>query len=340
MNKTSVIEKYFLFILLGIVIAVVIAIFYPFLTMVILSAAFAVVLSPLYNWVKKRLTRGIPWIASIITVILFLLCLCVPLFFIGTVVFNQTQELYQNFAQSNASNTSIQSIDTYINNILPNGFTFDTHAKINDLITFISNNITGFFTSTFNTLIMFILMVLSMFYILKDGSHWRKTLVHIIPLSKHNIEEILSKLSLAINRILKGSFFIAIVQGLLTGIGFTIFGIPNPALWGVVAGMASFVPTIGTSLVSVPAMIFLLATGKEPQAVGLLVWSMVLVGMIDNLLTPYVISKNTEIPSLFILFSILGGISLMGPVGLLIGPLVLSLLYSLISIYKKEVGFE
>jgi predicted PurR-regulated permease PerM len=307
--------------------------------MVILAAAFAVVLNPAYAWIKKKVTRGVPWIASVITVTLFLLCLCVPLFFIGTTVISQTQDLYQNFTENGgASSASINSIDTYIDNILPDGFTFDTHAKINDLILFISNNLTSFFASTFNTIIMFILMVLSIFYILKDGSHWRKTLIHIIPLSKHNIEEILSKLSTAINRILKGSFFIAIVQGLLTGIGFTIFGVPNPALWGVVAGMASFVPTIGTSLVSVPAMIFLFVTGMEAQAIGLLVWSMVLVGTIDNLLTPYVISKNTEIPSLFILFSILGGISLMGPVGVLIGPLVLSLLYSLISIYKKEVG--
>jgi len=72
------------------------------------------------------------------------------------------------------------------------------------------------------------------------------------------------------------------------------------------------------------------------QALGLLIWSFLLIGMIDNLLAPYIISKDTEIPSLFVLFAILGGISLVGPLGILVGPLVLSLLYSLVSIYKKE----
>jgi predicted PurR-regulated permease PerM len=335
---TSSIEKYFLFALLAIVLVFTLAIFYPFLSMFILAAAFAVVLTPLYNWIKLHITKGIAWLASLMTIIIFLLVLCVPLFFVGTMVFNQTQDLYHSIIVNGNSSTFVQSIDTSINRLMPEGFTFDTHAKITQLVSVLSNNITGFFTSTFRTIATFILMILALFYLLKDGAEWRKNMTRILPLSDNNINEILSKLSLTINRILKGSFFIAIVQGILTGIGFALFGVPNPALWGVVAGMASFVPTVGTSLVSVPAMLFLYFTGMEAQALGLLLWSILLVGTIDNLLAPYVISKNTEIPSLFILFSILGGISLLGPVGLLIGPLALSLLYSLIAIYKKEVG--
>lgn len=340
MHTTPVIEKYFLFVLLGIVIILALAIFYPFLTMVILAAAFAVILTPLYLWIKKKITRGIAWIASVLTVLIFLVGLCVPIFLIGTMVFNQTQDVFQSITANGSSTPSLRSIDVSINKFLPDGFTFDTHEKINELFSSITNNVSGFFASTFRTIIMFTLMILTLFYLLKDGLVWRKTLTQLVPLSKRNIDEILSKLSLTINRIIKGSFFIAIVQGLLTGVGFAVFGVPNPALWGVVAGMASFIPTVGTSLVSVPAMAFLFLSGMEAQAIGLLIWSMVLVGTIDNFLTPYVISKDTEIPSLFILFSILGGISLMGPVGLLIGPLVLSLLYSLISIYKKEAGLD
>ena len=111
---------------------------------------------------------------------------------------------------------------------------------------------------------------------------------------------------------------------------------PNPALWGVIAGLASFIPNLGTSVVSIPAILFLYFTGMPLHALGLLIWSMFLVGTIDNILSPYIISKDTEIPSIFMLFSILGGISLMGTIGILIGPLTLSLLYSLVSIYRKE----
>lgn len=336
--KTTFAEKYFLFALLAIVIAVTLLIFYPFMSVIVISGAFAVVLEPVYIWIKNHITRKISSLAAIITILLFLAVLCIPLFFVGTVIFNQAQDAYQSLASGNINtNILVQKIDTSINNLMPNGFVFDTKSKMSELGVFLSNNIASFFTATFNSIFAFILMLLAIFYLLKDGKEWKRNIVSLSPLSQENSNEIFSKLKSAINRILRGSFLIAIIQGILAGIGFKIFGIPSPALWGVVAGIASFVPTLGTSLVSVPAMIYLLALGLPIHALGLLIWSLFLIGLVDNFLSPYFISKNTEIPSLFILFSIIGGITLMGPVGGLIGPLVLSLLYSLVSIYKKEV---
>jgi predicted PurR-regulated permease PerM len=256
----------------------------------------------------------------------------------GATIFNQAQNAYQFIASNGDTSLFIQKIDTSINNLMPNGFTFDTHEKVVNLTSFLSNNIGNFFTSTFNTILMTLLTIFTMFYLLKNGDEWRDGLIKILPLSEKNIKEILFSLKNSINRILKGSFFIAIVQGILSWIGLWIFGVPNPALWGVVAGMASFIPTLGTSIVFIPAILFLLFTGMQIQALGLLLWAMILVGMIDNILSPYIISKNTEVPSIFILFSILGGISLMGPIGILMGPLILSLLYSLIAIYRKEIN--
>jgi predicted PurR-regulated permease PerM len=337
MQATSI-EKNFFFTLLVLAIIFVLMIIYPFLTVVILAAAFAILLNPVYTWINLRVTRGISWLASLITVFLFLLVLCAPLFLIGAVVFNQAQNAYTSLLDSGSTSAFIHSIDASINSIMPNGFTFDTESKVSDLLSFLSTHVTGLFTSTLKTILLSALMVFTVFYLLKDGKQWKKNLLTLSPLSESNTREIFAKLTSAVNRIMKGSFFIAIAQGVLTGIGFAIFNVPNPALWGVAAGLASFIPTIGTSLISVPAMLFLYATGMQAQALGLLIWSGLLVGMIDNLLAPYVISKNTETPSLFILFSILGGVSLMGPVGVLIGPLALSLLYSLVSIYRKETG--
>ncbi|HAE36508.1 MAG: hypothetical protein UR85_C0007G0020 [Candidatus Nomurabacteria bacterium GW2011_GWF2_35_66] len=335
--ETSKTEKYFLFGLLAIVLALTLAILYPFLAIFILAAAFAVVINPVYLWIRKHITKKKEGLASFITIILFLLILCVPLFFMGTVIFNQAQNAYQFITSNGDTSIFIQKIDTSINNLMPNGFTFDTHEKVVSLTSFLSNNIGNFFTSTFNTILMALLTIFTMFYLLKDGEKWREGLVKILPLSEKNINEVLSSLKDSVNRIIKGSFFIAIVQGILSWIGLWIFGVPNPALWGVVAGMASFVPTLGTSIVFVPSILFLLFTGMQLQALGLLLWAMILVGTIDNILSPYIISKNTEVPSIFILFSILGGISLMGPIGIIIGPLVLSLLYSLVAIYRKEI---
>lgn len=338
MNNTTSLERYFLFTLLAIVIIITIAMFYPFITILVLAGALTVVLNPIYLWIKRNITRGVAWIASGLTVILFLIVMCIPLFFVGSIVFGQAQNAYTYLVEnSNSTSILVQKLDVSINKIMPNGFVFDTESKIHEIGIFLSNNMARFFTSTFNSILMFVLMVLTIFYMLKDGNHWKKSIIDISPISESNASEILTKLGSAINRILKGSFIIAIIQGLLIGIGFTIFGIPNAALWGVVAGIASFIPTFGTSIVSVPAIIYLFLNGSHSQAIGLLIWSGVLIGLIDNALSPYFISKNTEIPSLFILFSILGGISLIGPVGVLIGPLVLSLLYSVVSIYRKEI---
>jgi predicted PurR-regulated permease PerM len=329
-------EKYFLLILLSAVMILTLIIFYPFISVIIFSLVFAVALSPVYNWINTRFAKNIPWLSSLLTLIIFLVVLCIPLFFIATIVFNQTQTAYHSIVTDGTANVFIEKINVSINNVMPKGFTFDTYGKVMELVSFVSFNIAGFFTATFNSFVLFLVMILTIFYLLKDGSQWKKNFVLNSPFSHENTEEMLSKLAPVINQILKGFFFIAIIQGTLASIGFMIFNVPSPALWGVVAGLASLIPTIGTSIVLVPAIIFLYATGALQSALGLLLWSMVLVGIIDNMLGPYVISKNTAVAPLFNLFSILGGIALMGPAGILIGPLTLNFLYVLILLYKKE----
>jgi len=335
-NKTSV-ERRFLFALLAIVAITALVIFYPFLTAFVLAGAFTILLEPIYLWINKHITRSHGSIASLITIILFLIVLCVPVISIGGVIFNQTEDAYHSFMLKGGTSSFIERIDNSINNILPEGFSFSTEEKIMELFSSLIGNLSKFFSSTFNTAIMFVLTVFSMFYLLKDGSKWKNELIKFTPLSEKHSKEIISGLKDAINRIFRGTFVIAIIQGVLAWLGLLLFGVPSPALWGVVAGLCAFVPTLGTSIVLVPAILFLFFSGMHWQAVGLLVWSMLLVGTIDNILSPYLISKKSEVPPLFILFSIFGGISLMGAVGIIIGPLVLSLLYTLVSIYREEI---
>ena len=108
--QTNTIEKYFLFILLLVTIIFAIIIFYPFLTMLVLSAAFAVILNPIYSWIKNKITRNISWLASLLTILIFFLCLCIPLFFIGKSIFFQTQDFYISVINKNSPNQIIESI--------------------------------------------------------------------------------------------------------------------------------------------------------------------------------------------------------------------------------------
>lgn len=335
--QTMTAEKYFLFILLLLTIVLTVLIFSPFLSVLILTVAFAVALNPIYLWIKRRITRDVAWLASILTILVFLVCLCTPLFFVGKTVFYQAQDIYMNIATSENTGTWISNVNEKINNYLPGGFDFNLQDKITDLFSVLTNSIGTLFSTTLNSVLMFTLMVFALFYLFKDGEKWEKDFTKILPLSDKNSSQIVSDLKASINRVFKGSFIIALAQGFLAWVGFTVFGVPHAIIWAIVASIASFIPTIGTSVVSVPAMIFLFVSGMELQALGLLIWSVLLISTIDNVLNPYIISKDTEIPSIFMLFSILGGVALFGAIGIVAGPLIISLLYSLVSIYKREM---
>ena len=160
-----------------------------------------------------------------------------------------------------------------------------------------------------------------------------KGLVH---LANTDDEKILAKLSHTINGVLKGYILIAFIQGILMGIGLAIFHVPNPAIWAVIAGIAAIIPPLGTAVVSVPTVLFLFFTGHTGLSIGFLIWAILIVGTGDNLLNPYIVGHRIDVPPFLILFSVLGGIALLGPVGILIGPLTVSLLYSLTEIYQSE----
>lgn len=332
--QTKIIERYFFFGLLLATLFFTFLIFRPFLIVLVLGISFSIVLYPIYEWLNnKKLPHSL---SAVVTLFFFIIVLCGPLFGIGALVFNQSQDLYHVIISNGNSGEFMQSVNNTVNRILPEGMTFDVREKAVDFISFISKNITTIFSTTLSTLFSFMLTLLTIFYFLKDGTRWRKDLIVLSPLADSDDEKIFSRLSHAVNGVIKGYLLVALVQGILMGVGLWLFGVPNPALWGVVASVTSLIPSIGTALVSVPAIIFLFLLGNTVSAVGLLAWAVIVVGMVDNFLSPMFISKKINIPSLLILFSVLGGISLFGPVGILIGPLAVSLLYTLISIYRNE----
>jgi predicted PurR-regulated permease PerM len=335
--QTKIIEKTFFFGLLLSTIIFTFLIFRPFWVIIVLGVSFSIVLYPIYEWlVNKKIPETL---ASLATVILFTILVCGPILGVGALIFNQSQDLYRKVVDSNLNSSPIlEKIDTQVNSFLPVGVNFDVNQKVTEFVSSLSSYVTSIFTTTISAFFSFVLLLLIIFYLLKDGARWKKSLVVLSPLGEENDERIISRLTLAVNGVVKGSLLIALTQGVLLGFGLWIFNVPNGALWGVVAAIMSFIPTFGTALVSVPAIIFLFVTGNTPSAIGLLVWSVVIVGLIDNLLGPLVVGRKIHIPSILILFSVLGGISLLGPVGILVGPLTVSLLYTLISIYRNELN--
>ena len=332
--QTKIIERYFFFGLLLATFVFTFFIFRPFWIVLILSIAFSIVLYPVYEWFKRK---NLPsWLSSLLTTFLFMVILLGPISGVGVLVFNQSQNVYKEIINGQNVNSFIDSIDNTINKILPIGITFNIKEKAPDFILFISDNIAKIFSTTLFAFFSLILIFLSIFYFLKDGAKWRQELIELSPLADKDDRKIIVRLEKAVNGILRGYLLIAIVQGILMGAGFWIFGIPNGALWGTIAAIASLVPMIGTAFISVPAIIFLFAGGHEVAALSFLIWSIVVVGMVDNFLYPLIVGNKINIPPLFILFAVLGGIAVLGPVGVLVGPLAVSLLYTFLLIYRNE----
>ncbi len=164
--------------------------------------------------------------------------------------------------------------------------------------------------------------------------------VVLSPLSHEDDEILFGRLERAINSVIKGNLSIALIQGIIAAVGFTIFGLPNSVIWGTLTAFAALIPGVGTSLVVIPAVIYLFfASGMFP-AIGLLVWGVLAVGLIDNFLGPKLIGSGMRLHPLFVLFAVLGGISLFGAIGIFLGPLTLAFLVALVSVYLDRSPHE
>ena len=328
------VERYFFLRLLFVTLIFTFFIFQPFWVVLILGLCFAIVLNPIHKWMTDR--RVPNWLSAFLTVVIFTLIVCGPLLGIGTLVFNQSEDVYHKVVSNGNAGTFLNDIGNSINAFLPQDINIDFTERAKDFVSYLSNNIAIIFTTTLSAFFSFILMLLIIFYFLKDGAEWKRSLIALSPLEDTYDQKIIKQLMFSVNAVMKGYLFIALIQGTLMGIGLWIFNVPNPALWGVVAAVMSLIPTVGTAIVSAPAVIYLFATGETTSAFGLLVWAALVVGMIDNFLSPVIVGKKINISPLLILFSVLGGISFLGPVGVIVGPLTVSFLYTLIAIYKND----
>ncbi len=331
---TKIPPKYFFFTLLILAIGFSLVLFRPFLTVIILAASLSLVFSPVFKWLQSKMSWQSGWLASILTIFLFVVILCGPLYFVGKILFQETTDLYQSLTSTYESNKFIEDLEQNIKTIVPESIDVDLKERIADIVSLISDNLGNLFSSTLNTIFSFFLIILSMFYFLKDGEHWKKALVVLSPLPDSYDNKVIERLKKAVNGIIFGYLFIGFAQGALLGLGLFIFGVPNAVLFGVVAAIASLVPMFGTGLVAIPVILFLFATGDTASAIGLSIWAGVIVGTADEILRPLVIGNKLNISPLIILFAVLGGLSFLGPIGVLIGPLTLSFLHALVSIYK------
>lgn len=333
MHRTHIQTVFFFALLLG-VLSLAFFIFLPFLTTLAVAVTLAVVIYPLHHRIL-RLVHGREVVASFLSLLCVGLLLLVPLSFIGTQIYLEAQALYLRIAENQDVLTENLTgfLDEHIRRFVPH-LSIDLQSYVGQGLSFIVGRLGPLFAGTAQTVLHFFLGAIALYYFLKDGPRFLRSLIDLSPLPDAEDESVLQRLGTAINSIIRGSLIIAIIQGIMTGIGLVIFGVPSPTLWGSMAAIGALIPGVGTAIVLTPAIVFLFLAGKTAAAIGLLIWGIVAVGLIDNFLGPVLVGRGIKIHPLFILFAVIGGLGFFGPVGFLLGPLVLSLLYALLDIYR------
>jgi predicted PurR-regulated permease PerM len=181
------------------------------------------------------------------------------------------------------------------------------------------------------------LFLLMLFFLLRDGGRLRAELRPVSPFSEEQERQIFDHLERTIKGALQAVVVVPVAQGILAGIGFMMFGVPSPFVWGTAVILAATVPLVGSPLGWLPAVGYLVVQGQAGPAVGLLIYSTVVVSGSDNLIKPLVLRGSARIHPLLGFLSILGGVLAFGVFGFLIGPVVLSLVLSAIRIYRLDV---
>ena len=332
-------EFYFLLILLAGIFILAFFIFKPFLYALALAMVFATVLQPVYQKIVG-FARGRQGLSALATIVIVIVFICTPLIFLGIQIFQEAQQLYFSLADGGGKDAILNVFNILIDKLqeyfpATQEFSVNVDQYLKQGLGWLLQHLGSVFGSFAKMAVSSFLFLIALYYLLKDGQKFKAAIIALSPLSDADDEAISKKLGMAINSVVRGNLLIALVQGVLTAAGFLIFGVPNAVLWGSMAAITALIPGIGTALVLAPAIVFLFLKGEVFSGVGLIVWGVGAVGLVDNFLSPKLVSRGMQLHPLIILLSVLGGIRFFGPIGFLLGPLTISLLFALLDIYSS-----
>ena len=320
----------------------------PYINSIVMAFIISLLMFPIHQWFEKTLPNHAN-IASLLSCVVLTFIIVVPLLFVFAAIVQQGSTFSQNLYQW-VTHGGIQTIFAHpwvvkvlsiANTYLP----FDSiepqeiAQKIGQFATSFGSNLVGISAKILgdatNFLVNFFLMLFVLFFLLRDHDKIISALRHILPLSRSQEDKLLDEIEQVSKSAVMGSFLTAIAQGLAGGIGMWIAGFPG-LFWGTMMGFASFIPVIGTALIWIPAAIYLFLIGDTSWAIFLTIWSIVIVGSIDNLLRPLLMQGSGGMNTLMIFFSLLGGLHVFGLIGLIYGPLIFAVTIVLFNIYEEE----
>ncbi len=352
-NRSDVWYKPFLIILLLVSLYLSYLVLKPFIHSMILAFLIGSLMVPVHSKLTRKL-KGKSGLSAALLILAIAVLIVVPfLLFLSALVTQTLDTLHHLNAwikagniQKLISNPKLQSFIPYIQSIAHRlGFEqFDINkinltgplVKVTQYIgQFIISNGSALLSNVVNVAVQIFIMFFVMFYVIRDYPWIIRKIKDLSPLREDQEDRILERIRAVAKSALLGSLLTAIAQGIAGGIGLAIVGIPG-LFWGTLMAFTSLVPVVGTALVWIPSCLYLLLVGRWKASLFLLLWSVLIVGSIDNFLRPLFMRSVGQMSPFFVFLSIMGGIQYFGFLGLIYGPLILGCALVMVYIYEAE----
>jgi predicted PurR-regulated permease PerM len=339
----------FFLIFLSCSLLLILKLFWTFLSAIILAMLIVSVFYPLYAKVKA-LFRNREILASLLVTSVILITLIIPMTWFISTLSNEAYEFYSKSSNKVSLSKIKQTLEDdpvwterfkKISTMTGVEITADT---IEDLATSIGKNVGLFLydqvrsiaSNLLNFLIQFFLMGLTLYYLFKDGARLKQYFFQLLPVPEDHLEKLSHKFHEMGRAIVVGNGLSGIVQGILGGLGFYFFGLDSPFLWGTVICFMAFLPIIGASSVFIPTTIILFLNGSSGLALGYLIYNLSYSSVIEYLVKPRLIGQGMQMNSLLVFIGIIGGIKVFGILGIVYGPLIITVFLTLAEIYRLE----
>lgn len=309
----------------------------PFLGALVVAAAFALIFFPVHLWIRKRIVANRSAAAAVST-LLAVLTLALPLLLFGALLLSESREIYPKTNQW-LSAISQKDLDISIPERFKAYITLDPNEILTDSLKSLQEKISksgaGLLKNIFFFFVNFGVMAFSLFALFRDGERFLHWFIDIIPMDQEYKHRVANQLYVTTMAVVRGLLLTAIIQGFIGTVGYWLAGVKAPALFGLLTTFAALVPFVGTTLVWVPLSIAMYFLSGFSTGLFLALWGGVAVGLTDNFLRPILIGKGAKLPVFLLFLGIIGGMKVYGPLGLFLGPLLISCVIVFLQIYRE-----
>ena len=304
----------------------------PYLTGVLGAITLYVIMRKwMYTLVNKK--KWNPSLAATLLMLASFVCILLPV--TGTILMlgNKIGEAVEN------SKEVIHAFKDQVGKIEDKfGYEFSSQIDASSITNWLSNHLEGLVGGTFNAFIAIGLMYFMLFYMLTNRNELKESLSEYIPMNRSNLKQIGKEVQIMVRSNALGIPMVGLAQGIVALIGFLIFGTEDPFFWFVIVTISSMIPFVGTLLGILPVFLVTLSAGDNFAAWGILIYGFVVVGMTDNIFRLYVLKRLDDVHPLITLIGVIVGVPLFGFIGLIFGPLLISLFIVIVKIYRQEYG--